>query len=65
MEFKGGEIKDVSDITKGRTTTHIEVENHSVPKSLDDRAMNSVHNFDIYIVHKPHKPQKKKKILLN
>jgi hypothetical protein len=50
LEFKGGEIKDVSDITKGRTTTHIEVENHSVPKSLDDRAMNSVHNFDIYIV---------------
>ena len=35
LKFKGGEIKYVSDITKGRTMTHIRVENvGSVPKKF-------------------------------
>ena len=33
FKFKGGEIKDVSDITKGRTMTHIRVENVAYQKS--------------------------------
>jgi len=32
LKFKGGEIKDVSDITKGRTMTHIRVENATYQK---------------------------------
>ena len=33
FKFKGGEIKDVSDITKGRTMTQIRVENVAYQKS--------------------------------
>ena len=32
LKFKGGETQDVSDITKGRTMTHIRVENVAYQK---------------------------------
>jgi hypothetical protein len=41
LKFKGEEFKAVSDITKGRTMTHIRVENVAYQKSsAPDRAKN-------------------------
>jgi hypothetical protein len=55
----------VSDITKGRTMTHIGVEEHNVPKRFDARAMNIFYIADMDKTCIGRKPQKRHRNIID